>query len=278
MRNRRGTTLVELLVAMVIMGVIGAAITGLMTSQSRFFNQQEGRGNARRVARSATSIILSDLRSLERSNGVVSASASALTLRVPYAQGIACAATGTSMTVALPPIDSARWGGAAFTGYAWRDTLGVYNYVDPATAVAAATPAQIGLCTTATIDTIPKGRVVTVTPGVANGPTAGSPVFLFQRIRYEFAASTLMPGKIALWRTLLTQTLPTPEELVAPFDSTAAFRFYTAGSPTSTATVPSPLSSIIGFDLQLVGLNDRASTRTAAERAPLTTAVFFQNR
>jgi hypothetical protein len=42
--------------------------------------------------------------------------------------------------------------------------------------------------------------------------------------------------------------------------------------------VPSPLSNIVGFDLQLVGLNDRAATSTAAERAPLTTAVFFQNR
>jgi prepilin-type N-terminal cleavage/methylation domain-containing protein len=276
MRNRRGATLVELLVAMVIMGVIGAAITGLMTSQSRFFNQQEGRGNARRVARSATSIILSDLRSVERSGGVVAASGTSITLRVPYSQGIVCAAAAGSMTVSLPPIDSVRWAGAAFSGYAWRDTLGVYNYVDPGTAVAAATSAQAAVCGTATIDTIPTGRVVVVTPGVATGPTAGTPVFLFQRIRYQFATSTLMPGRLALLRTLVTPN--TTEELVAPFDSTAGFRFYTAGSATSTSTVPAPLSDIVGFDLQLVGLNDRAPSSTAADQAPLTTAVFFQNR
>jgi hypothetical protein len=115
-----------------------------------------------------------------------------------------------------------------------------------------------------------------VTPGVATGPTAGTPVFLFQRIRYQFATSTLMPGRLALLRTLVTPN--TTEELVAPFDSTAGFRFYTAGSATSTSTVPAPLSDIVGFDLQLVGLNDRAPSSTAADQAPLTTAVFFQNR
>jgi hypothetical protein len=42
--------------------------------------------------------------------------------------------------------------------------------------------------------------------------------------------------------------------------------------------VPSPLKSITGLELQLVGINERVATSSAQERVPYMTSVFFKNR
>ena len=69
----------------------------------------------------------------------------------------------------------------------------------------------------------------------------GTAVLLFQRLTYEFKASGALAGRTGLWRTVVAtgQT----DELVAPFDATATFRFFRTGSDTAQAAVPSPLNT-----------------------------------
>jgi hypothetical protein len=264
---------------MVIMGIIGVALSTLILSQSRFYDNQAQRRRARFVSRAAGNAALSDLRMVEATGGVVSATPTLLTVRVPYAEGLACGHNGGSSTLALFPVDSTVYANAGFSGYAWRDSLGNYTYVEAGTSVGAGDPA---VCAAANVSVLPTGRAVAVTPAVfpALYPAlteVGSPVLLFQRITYEFKASTAMPGRTALWRTVVAtgQT----DELVAPFDTSAKFRFYAVNSDTAQSAVPVPVTNIRGFELNFTSQSDHVPEGSAAVNASrVVTAVFFNNR
>ena len=278
MTGRRGFTLVELVVGMVILGVIGGALTRLFLSQSRFYDQQGQLRRARLVSRMAINATLSDLRMVEATGGLVSATPIQATMRVPYAIGVVCANTGVQTTLSLWPVDSTVYATAGFSGYGWRDSLGNITYVEAGASVA---NDNASLCVTANVVTLPGGRVVAVRPPLpASLPAVtavGTTVFLMQRLTYEFKASVALPGRTALWRTVVAtgQT----DELVAPFDPTAKFRFFVVGSDTAQAGVPSPLSSMRGLELGLTSQSDRAPEGAVTPRsAQVVTAVFFNNQ
>jgi len=278
MSPRRGFTLAELLVAMVIIGIIGAAITKLFISQSRFYDQQTQLRRARFVSRTAVNAALSDLRMVEATGGVVSATATQVTVRAPYAIGTVCANTVMQTTLSLWPVDSTVYATAAFTGYAWRDALGNITYVEAGTSLVTD---NAGVCTAANVTVLPKGRVVAVQPPLpASLPAVtaiGTPVFLLERMTYEFKASLSLPGRTALWRTIVGTGQS--DELVAPFDATAKFRFFRLGSDTAQSAVPSPLTAMRGLELDLNSQSERAAEGTTAPRqAQIVTAVFFNNQ
>jgi hypothetical protein len=117
--------------------------------------------------------------------------------------------------------------------------------------------------------------MVAVTPPIA-GASAGAVAFLYQRVRYDFKASTTIPGRVGLWRTL--ETSGATEELAAPFDAAARFRFYRIDEDTARTAVP-PFSEIRGLELRLVGASERTRFgKTTPETSRLQTAVFFINR
>ena len=278
MSARRGFTLAELLVTLLIMGIVGTAVTKLFVSQSRFYDQQTQLRRARFVSRTAINAALSDLRMVEGTGGVVSATAGQVTVRVPYAIGVACASNGAQTTLSLWPVDSTAYATAGFSSYAWRDSLGNYTYVEAGAAVVTDNAAG---CTGANVTVLPQGRVVAVRPALPGAiPAAtlvGTPVFLVQRVTYEFKSSVALPGRVALWRTIV-QTGQT-DELVAPFDTTAKFRFFAAGVDTAQAAVPNPLSNLRGLELNLSAQSERAPEGAAApKQARAVTAVFFNNQ
>ncbi len=269
--SRRGATLVELLVAVVVMTIIGAGLVRLMSSQSRFFTNQEGQQNARRVARSGLGLLLIDLRMIDPDSGVVSASPSSITMRIPYRMGVSCGASGGATYVATQPVDSVINAEAGYSGYGYVDVNGVAHYTEPGGAVGSASGA---VCTAAGVDTVPTGRVITVTPAIA-AATVGTPVFLFQRITYAFAASTSVSGTRGLFRTIVARSLT--EEISAPFDTAAKFAYYVPGSSTPVSN-PAAGTTVLGMDLQLIGLNERNITNGRTQQAPMQSAVYFENR
>lgn len=278
MRNRPGFTLPDVLVSLVVMGVIGASLAQVMTVQSRMYQTQEGRSQARAVSRGATTILLADLRMVETGGGVIAASPTSITLRVPVEMGIVCTASSPA-TIAMAPVDSAvlhTVNPNAFGGYAWRTSTGSYTYVDGSFS---ATDQQswASTCTglTPSITPVPGGRIIRITSGGVAGASAGTPLFLYQQVTYSLSNSATVPGRLGLWRSIPAQSIA--EEIVAPFDNSATFRFYTDASSTPQATVP-PLTDIRGIELQLTGINERAGNTNLEERTPLTTSVFFKNR
>ena len=278
MSARRGFTLVELLVSMLILGIIGAALTKLFVSQSRLYDQQTRLRQARFVSRAAINAALSDLRMVEVTAGVVSATPRAITARVPYALGVVCANTPFQTTLSLLPVDSTTYATAGFSGYAWRDTRGNYTYVEAGATVG---PDDPSLCASANVTVLPAGRVVAVRPPLpaALPPVVavGTTVLLFQRVVYEFKTSAALPGRTALWRTIVASRQS--DELVAPFDTSAKFRFYVQDGDTAQRAVPRALASIRGLELDFNAESEHLPEGSSApKKAQMVAAVFFNNQ
>jgi prepilin-type N-terminal cleavage/methylation domain-containing protein len=278
-RARRGFTLVELLVGIVVFAIIGALFTKMLTVQGRFYDRQ-GQGNAaRNVSRASLNRVVSDFRMIEATGGVVAASPTSLTIRIPFAIGVVCANSGGATQISILPVDSMSYVKAGFYGYAWRtSTTGVYNYVEnPATEV----PGDAATCVAQNITTVPGGKVVQVTPLVPAAAGLGTPVFLYARVRYEFKASTAIPGRTGLYRTQIAANgAEATEELVAPFANTAHWKFFVLnGGSVPQDAAPGALSTIRGLELHLDGVSEgKAVAMGSNESAPFTTAVFFKNR
>lgn len=282
---RRGFTLIEVLVSMVILGVLATALTKMLQSQSTFYDDQTHREEARSVARNAMNVLLSELRMVQDQSGVTSASSDGKTLQVtvPYEFGLYCGVNGTAITVSMLPVDSAVAAMASYGGYAWRDSAtGVYSVVTPTDPVAQAPTASTNtnLCTgngggDADIASVSvngrTGTVVDLQP-LTVGIKVGAPVFLWQQVTYAFKASTLFPGKIALWR----KVGGVDQELLGPFDTSARFNYYTSGSDNVSATVPAA-ASISGVQLVLNALSPNAVAGGSQATANVATSVFFKN-
>ena len=287
--GRSGLTLVELLVALTVTTIAGAALIQVMLAQNRASGNNEAWRVARAVSRGSLNRLLADLRVAEAEGALdaLTVDGQNITLRVPYAIGVACNTT-LPMAVTLLPVDNTQWSAARFAGFAWRDaSTSAYRYRSVSGSSATIfSPGTMSVCTTAGIATLPAsagggtaGRVVNLNAfsmGLGT-PAVGMNVFVYQQVRYRFAPSAALPGRIALWRQVLNGG-PT-EELAAPFDSTARFRFYVLGSDIPQSSVPSPRSLTRGIEIHLDGMSETAPAgSTDPKRVELTTAVFFKNR
>jgi hypothetical protein len=184
--------------------------------------------------------------------------------------GIVCENIATLTILRLPTDPSMATAG--FSGYAWRSTTGVYTYVENGSPPI---PGNSALCNMTTVTTSGFSN----TAALVLAPTApvepGHPVLLYRLVTYEFKASTAVPGHIGLWRTVTNQQ---PEEIVAPFDTTAKFRFFVNDAATAQTAVPGTVTDITGLELTLDGISERPESDGTFRRVPYRTSVFFRNR
>lgn len=278
-RARQGFILAELLVAMIIAAIIGLSLTQLVISQSRFVALQSAIMQARGGARAALNVMATDLRMVTDS-GLVAAAPDSVTVRVPYAFGVACAQSSGKVTVSLLPADSASYYSATASGYAWRDTTGSYVFVDTATVASASATSCSSATPAITTLSVPGWSALAV--AVPNdprrtppGPPPGTVVYLYQFVRYAFAPSGQLPGLIGLWRTVLSTGQR--DELVAPFDSSSGFQFLDS-TLTARPTPPVNLDTVRGLRLLLVATSEQPPEgRTLPMQFNLTTNVVFRN-
>lgn len=298
-RARRGFSLGELMISMTLIAIIGVSLTKLIVTQSRSSNMQVQQRNARSVARGALAIMESELRAVEQSTafangntltsfGTAVSRPSAITfvVNVPWAVGVRC----TANRVAILPVDSmsAAIGTTATVGVAWRGADERYVLNPASTVDASGSATDFSACTGVGIgatgaDAMPNMRMVTLSGTGASGGIAGTPVMLFYRVRYEFRPSTTVQGRIGLFRSVATTaaTFGTPEELIAPFASTAGFGYYVGTSRTPVYSVATTLNleTITGIRLDLHAQSEtRAQGQAAFESANYETSIFFRNR
>jgi prepilin-type N-terminal cleavage/methylation domain-containing protein len=285
LKSRAGFTLAEVLVALVLTAVLGAAATTTFVSQSRFFDKQDKVSAARGVSRSSLNMVLSEVRMVERSGGVEAAEADSITLNVPYAMGLYCSiSAGTTMSLSMLPVDSLTLANAGYSGYAYRTSETTYTYE------LSGTKPMGGLapsCTAVGIDVnlVPVvGGVVNIVVNTDPGLKKGTPVLLYQQISYIFRASSSVPGTIALWRRVHHPNLLVPnpfvvEELVAPFAPTAGFGYYVGDVAVAQSSVAAgSLDQITGIELTLDGTSERPESDGSYQVTPYSTSVFFKNR
>lgn len=284
-RQRLGYTLVELLIAIMILGIVATAMTRIMVVQANFTSAQAALRGARSVSRDAYNILMTDLRMVQDKGGITFASKDSIRVRVPMAFGLVCAVTGTYTTVSLIPTDSALFALGTYAGTAYRDSLsGTFQWYPISAGDVVANEPAPATCTDTTgtnpgiLSMSYKGRSSRIVRVKAMaGAPVGAPMFIYQEIQYGFAPSSAFLGKgLGLYRAV---TGGSRDEIIAPFDTSARFKFYIMNRDTSQIGVPSPLDTIRGFDLLLNGLSVRApSGGTTQKLTKVTTAVFFKDR
>ena len=285
---KRGFTIAELLVAMTIFAVLGTLFTRALLVQGRIADQQNAARSARMVARQGLNILESELRTVQDSGGIDSASTDGKTIRllVPYRMGLNCGVSGTYSVVSMLPVDSLTLAQARYVGFAWRNQVGRYTTVlpgDPLGTNAPNTGADAAKCTgsaagQAQIRTLTlngrAGQVLGLSPAQASAPV-GQAVFFFQRVTYTFRASVLFAGKYGLWRTV--QGGGAAEEIMAPFDSLARFKYWTQGASASVAAPPS-LALIRGVDVVFSATSTYTPMgRTQPAKTTAVASIFFRN-
>ena len=131
-RGRRGFTIVEIITALVIIAIIGLAMTKLVLGQARSFQFDNGGRRARAAARSAMNILITDLRMTQDNGGVSAVDGTNnrfVTVRVPTVFGFVCELTGNGVVAALVATDSFQLATSKYSGYAVHDSVsGIYAY------------------------------------------------------------------------------------------------------------------------------------------------------
>jgi hypothetical protein len=267
--------MVELTVALVIAGVIGVALARLVINQSRFVSLQDGLMRARSGARSALAVMQDELRMVSDS-GLRSAGRDSIMVRVPFVFGIACGYSTGQTVVGLLPADSASVAGAVANGMAWRDSVGNWRFVEPATMTAGApTTVCTGQTPAITVISTPDWAAQAAY-GTGTAPRIGSPVYFYQIVTYRFGPSVDLPGRRALWRAVASTGVR--EELVVPFDETAKFQFLVGTLSTVRTSPPAVLDSVLGVRVRLVAASDQTP---AGHSGPVTfelnTDIVFRN-
>lgn len=266
--SRRGLTVVELLITLVVFGILGTALARLTISNSRYVAQQEAALEARQGARAAMHVVATELRMVS-DGGLQAAAPDSVTVRIPYAFGVLC----RNATAARMPADSVILASAVQSGLAYRNASGYYQ-VPPSPPITW-TPGGPGAdCLADSIKVLSGGNHITLSRSAIAPP--GTIFYLFQTVTYKFAPSVMLPGRIGLWRRVGSGTA---EEILAPFASTAGFGFLVGSRLTLQAMPPSPLSLVQGLELRFVGESEqRPSGASAPTQYWLTPRVKFVNR
>jgi len=119
--NRRGFTVVELLISMILLGVIALAVYQLLTSNQRLYRQQAERSDLNETLRGATSMIPMELREVNAADTMESDILSMSTNSITYK------AMRTLYFACNDPVNAGSSGSIDL----WRTPFFGYRYPDP---------------------------------------------------------------------------------------------------------------------------------------------------
>ncbi|HJQ65531.1 MAG TPA: type II secretion system protein [Gemmatimonadales bacterium] len=195
--RRRGFTLIEVLITLVVLGFVMAALYRVLMGNQRTFHAQTQRVDLQQNIRAAVAILPTELREIDASdNDIQSMSATAITIRAMRYLGVVCTAPvlgGIVSSVAVTIRSSPFWGARDIN--VTTDSLLIYYDGDPATRLdddwAFAKPSAVVNANCA--DGSP-GRLITLSlgvgpgfslPNVPGGISDGAPLRGFETVTYQ---------------------------------------------------------------------------------------------
>ena len=207
--GRTGFTLVELLIAMVLMGIVGGAIVTLLLRQQRFYNSTNELIQTRQQIRQAAAMLPSDLRGISSVGGdIYVMTDSSLEFRSVFGSSLACVVDPAGKYVSTAPQGLVRQ--SAMTNWAVLpsvgDSLALYDSglssaasddswqlfqitaVTPRTGGASdGCPVASGLVTAAVADLAVSNPSykLTLSPVASKNIDAGAGIRFFRRVHYS---------------------------------------------------------------------------------------------
>lgn len=249
-RSPAGFTLVEMLVALVITGIMAGAVISLLMGQNRFYGSTDDVVFAEQNLRATSDLLSSELRSIYPAEGpdsdVVTAGSGELTFRVDRKRGVVCGISSGDVYVFLfseasaPNIKSSGRGHAtreAFSSSTWS-----YDSWDPmSTTMDRATGTGstiVGTCEsnggpTATSQNY--DQFVAFRDWGTTLPENGSILRIYGEVTYSFGSSGFGSGT-AIFRN--------GQELAAPFASDAGFSYVMTGGGVQSSVSSSAFDDI----------------------------------
>lgn len=226
-RNTGGFTLTEMLVATIVMGILGVALTGILVNDSRFVGKVEAMLNARQAARAAMNVMGTELQMVS-GGGLIAATRTSIRVRAPYAFGTLCDRRWNGSRwiryAVLVPTDSLWYETAQANGLAWRDRSGDYTFMG-LDGVGSAPDEYRNFCTDSGIrlpDATYDGQFIRMRI-TADTLVVGDVFYLYEDVRFRFSTSVDVEGRLGLWRRRSGDSW---YELLAPFDPAEVFPRY----------------------------------------------------
>lgn len=279
---RRGFTLVELLIGMVLTTILVTILYQVVVGQSRFSSFQTAQQEAQQNARGALELIASELRVVP-SAGIRRAAQNSVQAYVPRGFGVACSGGTGTMDVAFPTVPATTIPTGSYAGPAGMMTPAAVGWAVGAAPTqvsdldAAEVIASSPTCTAANV----AGPVTLYRFTGSNFPAvvAGSLVAPWELVEYSVGSSALSstePYWINRGNTAgVSGTVAGP----LPDATSLTFRYYT--TTTGGTPIIVPVDNPVGVRRITVLLTTRSRSRSGGDIRPSVTdsvTVFLRNQ
>lgn len=256
--DQRGFSLVEALIALVISGIIGAALVSLLTAQTRFYSRTDDQRAAELTAGATFDLFSSDVRGAG-ANDLLAAEADSVTLRFDLLRAVACDVTLLG-AASLYVYDRTTTAGltSSFVGVAasgpyeedfeyadgWNPTPTVTGAVPKALCVLTGTPSTGALSDYLTI----AGWNAKFS---SDASQAGTLVRVYGELTYKLAPSSFFTTRTALWRGT--------QELVGPFENGASLSYVMDDGSVQTSVSSADFDDVVAVRVTATTIGEGAN-------------------
>lgn len=275
--GRSGFTLVEMLIAIVITGVMAGAVVRMLMSQNEFYGKTDDMVYAEQSLRATADLLAAELRMASGWSGddLQTTKGTELEFRSDRYRGVVCHVTGGDVYLyAYDVVDNAGFSeivGAAYqdpdTG-AWSSFPG-YSYSGSVDVAAGQSTCESEGGPTQGTDGADPSRFMIVNDlgSSLSPPPDGAVLRLMGSITYEFAASSQGSG-VALYRN--------GQELASPFGDGASFEYVMTDGSVQSSVGASDRPDIARIRIDAAALGDGANKHDVAR--DLAFDVALRNR